>query len=797
MKTPRFFPRRRYFGSVLLLGLAVVSVNAQTYAVIHSFGTLSNITGFHPVAPLIQGPDGTLYGTTSEGEYNFGVGGTVFKLQPDGSGFTVLKYFTNYSEAWGPQGGLTLDGDTLYGTTDGNGGAVFKVNTDGSGFATLKQFDTYADGQFPYAGLALSGAVLYGTTSGGGISGGGTAFKLDTDGSGFTVLHRFVIINGVNPSAPLIVSGTTLYGTTTGGGNNTKGTVFKLSTSGTGFTVLRHLATADGTSPYAGLVLSGNALFGTARYGGSGGAFNQFGTVFKINTDGTGFQVLKSFVDDPIGYPTGQLLVSGATLYGTVQGGYGYGAVFKLGTDGNGFQVLKSFDAITEGTHPVAGLWLSGATLFGTTRTGGADDVGTLFKVNTDGSQFAVLKTFHFSREGLNPGGQLVASGSTLYGTTRGSAHARYGTAYKINTDGSGFAVLHSFGGFMSGDGAEPHAGLTLSDGVLFGTTALGGYSDEGTIFRLDTSGSNYTVLKSFGTASDGQEPGGGLVLSGGVLYGTTTTGGSGSGSVFKLNTNGSGFTVLKRFDGGVDGGSPQAALVLAGATLYGTTLAGGSIGFGTVFKVNADGSGFAVLKDYDGSVGYSPRAGLVMSGDVLYGLTEGGGSLGYGTVFRLNANGGDYTVLKELDGFTEGGTPQATLVLAGNMLYGTTYAGGAFDLGTVLKEFTGPEGGHPSGPLFMADSMLFGTTSEGGLLNAGVVFRISLLPSLRIQLSPSNTVVLAWPYPSDGFALEQSTNLTTTNWSSVGDLPVMVGSENQVSVNPPTGNRFYRLHKP
>jgi uncharacterized repeat protein (TIGR03803 family) len=199
----------------------------------------------------------------------------------------------------------------------------------------------------------------------------------------------------------------------------------------------------------------------------------------------------------------------------------------------------------------------------------------------------------------------------------------------------------------------------------------------------------------------------------------------------------------------------------------------------------------------------------MVLQDDTLYGSTAAGGSLANGTVFKVRTNGQDYTVLKEFDGFTEGGSPEGTLVLSGNTLYGTTYTGGRFDQGTVfkvnidgsgfavLKEFTGPEGGHPGGGLALADSTLCGATIEGGGLNAGVLFRLSLLPSLRIERSGLNAILVAWPHPSEGFLLQQNSNLGPAGWTSAGTPPVQVGGEWQVSISPATGNRFFRLHKP
>jgi uncharacterized repeat protein (TIGR03803 family) len=137
---------------------------------------------------------------------------------------------------------LILSGNTLYGTTEWGGspgyGTVFAVNTDGTGFTTLYSFTGGSDGANPYAGLILSGNTLYGTTEWGGSSGNGTVFALNTDGTGFTVLHTFTALygpyysstnsDGANPQASLILSGNTLYGTAKNGGTNGLGTVFSI-----------------------------------------------------------------------------------------------------------------------------------------------------------------------------------------------------------------------------------------------------------------------------------------------------------------------------------------------------------------------------------------------------------------------------------------------------------------------------------------------------------------------------------------------------------------------------------------
>ena len=141
----------------------------------------------------------------------------------------------------------------------------------------------------------------------------------------FTTLHSFTNSDGANPVAGLILSGNTLYGTTESGGASGQGTVFAVNTDGTGFTNLYSFTGTnnDGANPQGVLVLSGNTLYGTTTHGGVSGA----GTVFAISTSGTGFTNLHDFTGHDYGSaPYAGLLLSGNTLYGTTQyGGSGGG----------------------------------------------------------------------------------------------------------------------------------------------------------------------------------------------------------------------------------------------------------------------------------------------------------------------------------------------------------------------------------------------------------------------------------------------------------------------------------------
>src|SRR5438034_1097977 len=165
-------------------------------------------------------------------------------------------------------------------------------------FTNLHSF-AGSDGTTPYATLTVSGNTLYGTTKDGGL-GSGTVFRINTDGTAFTNIHNFTATSGplstnddgANPYAGLVLSGNTLYGTAPYGGSDGKGTIFKVNTDGSGYTNVYNFTYGnDGANPNSGLVLFGNALYGTVGFGGS----TDQGDVFKVNTDGSGFTNLHSF----------------------------------------------------------------------------------------------------------------------------------------------------------------------------------------------------------------------------------------------------------------------------------------------------------------------------------------------------------------------------------------------------------------------------------------------------------------------------------------------------------------------
>jgi uncharacterized repeat protein (TIGR03803 family) len=345
------------------------------------------------------------------------------------------------------------------------------------------------------------------------------------------------------------------------------------------------------------------------------------------------FTLLHSFTGSE-GNPVGSLILSNATLYGMTSG-----RVFKMNTNGGSCSNLHSVSDL----H--AALTLSGTNLYGMTVYGGAG-VGVAFRVSTNGIGYTALHYFN-SREtnGALPYGSLTLANGALYGTTSMGGTNNLGTLFRMNTDGGDYSSLHAFAGGTN-DGARPMGDLTLSGTNFYGMTSQGGAAGLGVVFRVNTNGTGYTNLHSFaGGAGDGASPPGSLTLDGSTLYGMTQEGGPSAarlGVVFKMNTDGSGYTNLHAFAGGTgDGATPlgSGALMLANGWLYGMTSVGGTNNKGTVFRVSTDGRSYTNFHSFAGGTndGATPYGSLMLSGSTLYGMTYYGGTNNYGVVFALS----------------------------------------------------------------------------------------------------------------------------------------------------------------
>ncbi len=372
-------------------------------------------------------------------------------------------------------------------------------------------------------------------------------------------------------------------------------------------------------------------------------------------------------------------------------------------------------------------------TLYGTTSSGGANGTGVVFKMNNDGTNFTILHSFgpittlfgnETNTDGCWPQGVLVlGSDGALYGVTDQGGPGGSGSVFKLNTDGSGFAVLHAFEakgeGRRNADGASPR-GLTVGpDQLLYGVAIFGGKEGHGVIFKMTQAGTSYTVLHVFNPVfhkdslinvnAEGALPSAAVAIDHeGMLYGTTNIGGAqGSGIIYKMSADGKKFAVLHNFsrkgsDFQNNGAFPDGTLTIGpDSFFYGATRQGGAFDGGTVFKMNAGGAAFTVLHSFpnpnlSNAEGTLPADPVIFGKDEqLYGLTGAGGKAGDGTLFRVSSEGQHFAVLHD---FGVAGIPPRA-----------------------------DDGAAPTSPIFGNDGKLYGVADGGGANGTGTVFCVTL----------------------------------------------------------------------
>ncbi len=331
-----------------------------------------------------------------------------------------------------------------------------------------------------------------------------------------------------------------------------------------------------------------------------------------------------------------------------------------------------------------------------------------------------------------------------------------------------GESILHNFAGGTA-DGEYPYGSIVeASDGTIYGTTYYGGTYDEGTLFKIPMNGTESVIYNFSGTATDGSYPVSAVTIgTDGTLYGTTEEGGAASiGTIYSIQPDGSQFTLLHSFTGGADGSYPYsgggAPLTLGNdGRLYGTTYGNSTQSdFGTVFSIDPDGTNYLVqyrFLDANGSNGKYPASNLTLapgSGTTLYGFTYEGGSASEGVVYSLiPGSTNDSATVQALHSFGDGSVADdgeypyygALQVDTGGNLYGSTYAGGSANDGTVfrlspngsgytetilhnfLDGTVANDGDEPySGVLLATDGNLYGTCFYGGANSEGTTFSIS-----------------------------------------------------------------------
>ena len=448
------------------------------------------------------------------------------------------------------------------------------------------------------------------------------------------------------------------------------------------------------------------------------------------------FKTLHNFDNTDAALPWATLVQGNdGNFYGTTQNGgntvcnLGCGTIFKINP--NGKLTTFMFNG-TNGSEPIAGLvQAANGDFYGVTTSGGANDVGVIFKFSPNGG-LTTLYSFDVNT-GYSPlGGLALASDGNFYGTTSGGGPptgactpSGCGTIFKITPLGT-YTTLHNFNGIP--DGGMPLATMVqASNGKLYGTaSAFGTDNNYGTVFSITLKG-KYAVVHQFNN-TDGYYPFGGLILGrDGNFYGQTNLGGDSPfgafGTVYKMTPSGE-VTTLHSFQQ-TDGDNPVSALVQGtDGNFYGTASYGGEFpNFGTVFKITPNGK-FTTLHNFASTDGSYPYAGLIQATDgAFYGATYAGGTstacpFGCGTVFGLSSGMGPF--VKTLPNF---GLPGEAVRILGTNLTGATSVtfNGTAALFTVVSKSlittTVPSG---------ATSGTVEVTTTTNTLKSNAVFRVT-----------------------------------------------------------------------
>ncbi len=367
------------------------------------------------------------------------------------------------------------------------------------------------------------------------------------------------------------------------------------------------------------------------------------------------------------------------------------------------------------GSNPATGLVMDSAGAVYGTAGGGRYGGGVVFKLTPPASgqtawTYAVLHSFGNTGDGSEPRQIAIDSTGTIYGTTRGGGPNWAGTVYQLTPPPSGssiwgYAIIHDFPDGTA-NGYNPYAGVLIdTDGSLYGTTADGGTTGYGTVFKLTppAAGSTtwtQTLLKSFAGGSDGANPHAGLVKdAAGYLYGSTSTGGSYDGGVlFRLrkSTLSSSWIYSKlRSFRSTDGGAPADwPLTLAPTGVIYSTL-GSNVVYSLTPPVSpAISWTFKKIYTFSGAIGYYPGGPLSLDpSGTLYGANEYGGSYGYGTFYKLSPPDACHaswtrTVIYNFAGSSDGAYPMGPFVkdTTGAFIGAAYQGGGANDYGAIYR---------------------------------------------------------------------------------------------------------------
>jgi uncharacterized repeat protein (TIGR03803 family) len=481
-----------------------------------------------------------------------------------------------------------------------------------------------------------------------------------------------------------------LIGMTYSGGDE-YGIIYETKEDGKDPNIVYQFSGSSGSYPYYSKLteINNGLLIGMTS---QGGLFNQ-GVIYTFNTKDSTYRKIIDFNGQNGAGPRGSLnWGNDGFLYGMTNSGgtNNLGVIFKIDTIDFKFSKLFDFDGSNNGSSPSGDLCLSyNGSFYGLTYQGGIYSAGVLFQFNPSSNVFTKKIDFDGSNNGRNPFGSLVqASDSFLYGLTYQGGSNNLGLLFQYNIQNDSFKTMIEFDGVNKG--SNPHGSLIeTKNKTLMGTTFLGGVDNAGVFFSYNLLNQQYLKKQDF-NSTKGRNPYGNLLFSNDSnVYGMAFQGGnSNGGTIYQYKIDVDSFRVLYNFSN--KGRNPYGALVQTkSGSIYGLTYRGGKVNSGSIFKLDLTNLNIQYIKDFnDAILGKHPFGNLTnISKYDYFGMTQRGGSSDQGVLFYYNAEDSTYEKKYDFNGSISGGLPHGTLCLANNnKLYGLTNSGGAHNSGTLFE---------------------------------------------------------------------------------------------------------------